>query len=331
MSLSWSPNGKRLASIGFDGTVKILEVTTWRQERVLKCSSPYGLSVVWSPTGKRLVSITNDAVQIFDPETGDEVKIVKTNPPQRIPGPPTYGPNNVDAVWRPDGQFLALTGWSDGAVRILDGASGEEQFVLRGHTKKGSSASWSPDGVRLATASWDNTIRIWNTTSWQEKNIIRGIPTGSAEVAWSPDGRLLSYYVKIMKNVRVFDPVSGNERVLNTGAAVTGVAWRPTGTIVSVGLQDGTIQLWDPVKTKEIGTLGCGRSIDSLVWSADGQRLAAVPFMKNTICLWEAFTASQRNLEGHRRPVIAIAWNPFKPWLASAGYEGIVRLWRLDQ
>jgi WD40 repeat protein len=331
MSLSWSPDGHRLASASFDGTVTILEAPNLRQERVVKCSSPYVLSVDWSPNGKRISTITNDAVQLFDPETGSEIRILITNPPQQIPGPPTYGPHNLRAVWSPDGKFLALMGWSDGAVRVLDGISGTEHSVLRGHTKSVNSGAWSPDGKQLATAGWDNTIRIWNTAAWEEKNIIRGIPGGAVYVAWSPDGRLLSSYVAVKADVQIFDLVSGNERILKTGAPVIRLAWRPIGTMLAVGLSDGTMQLWDPAEMKVVSSLRCGRFVDELAWESDGALLAAVPFRGNTVCLWDMTSASQASLKGHRLPVITIAWRPGKPWLASGGYDGKVRLWQLDR
>ena len=34
--------------------------------------------------------------------------------------------------------------------------------VLRGHDDTVTSATFSPDGSRILTASWDNTARIWD-------------------------------------------------------------------------------------------------------------------------------------------------------------------------
>jgi WD40 repeat protein len=55
------------------------------------------------------------------------------------------------------------------------------------------SVAFSPDGHRLASASWDNTIRVWNADTGQPL----GAPlTGHTDVVWSvafsPDGHRLA-------------------------------------------------------------------------------------------------------------------------------------------
>jgi WD40 repeat protein len=35
-------------------------------------------------------------------------------------------------------------------------------MTLKGHTGPVTSASFSPDGSRIVTASWDNTAKVWD-------------------------------------------------------------------------------------------------------------------------------------------------------------------------
>ncbi len=49
----------------------------------------------------------------------------------------------------------------DQTVRLWDAASGLELASLKGHTDRVSGLSFSPDGERLASASWDQTVKIW--------------------------------------------------------------------------------------------------------------------------------------------------------------------------
>ena len=44
---------------------------------------------------------------------------------------------------------------------MWDAETGVALHVLRGHDGGVSSVAWSPDGRRLATASWDETARVW--------------------------------------------------------------------------------------------------------------------------------------------------------------------------
>jgi len=46
--------------------------------------------------------------------------------------------------------------------------SGQQIPELKGHTGYVYSASFSPDGKRIVTASWDNTARVWHVESLDE-------------------------------------------------------------------------------------------------------------------------------------------------------------------
>jgi hypothetical protein len=63
-------------------------------------------------------------------------------------------------AYAPDGATLA-TGGDDGAVRIWDARTGQQQHQLTGHTGAVRAVAYAPDGVTLATGG-DVTIRVWN-------------------------------------------------------------------------------------------------------------------------------------------------------------------------
>jgi WD40 repeat protein len=55
-SVSWSPDGKTLAFAGGDGTVRLWEAATGKEQATLKGHTAGVSSVSWSPDGKTLAS-----------------------------------------------------------------------------------------------------------------------------------------------------------------------------------------------------------------------------------------------------------------------------------
>ena len=60
--------------------------------------------------------------------------------------------------------------------------------MLRGHEDSVSSAVFSPDGSRIATASGDNTARLWDAASGKEIAVLRGHVHDVSSAVFSPDG-----------------------------------------------------------------------------------------------------------------------------------------------
>src|SRR6185436_8625218 len=67
------------------------------------------------------------------------------------------------AEFSPDGRCLAV-GASDGTVRLVELATGQERLRFEGHRRGVTKMLFSPDGTRLASGSWDRTILIWDVT-----------------------------------------------------------------------------------------------------------------------------------------------------------------------
>jgi WD40 repeat protein len=314
MALSWAPDGEHLASASFDGTVRVWEVATRREVRRLTLPSPYVLDVSWSPSGDRLAVTTNDAIHLFDAENAERVATIQT----------TIGALEPPR-WQPDGTYLALAS-AEGSVRLFDG-SGTEQRALQGHSKGVSSLAWSRDGRLLASGAWDNSVRVWDVDRRVQVHTLTDLPTASLEVAWSPEGGMIGIHGAVQKDARVWDVAANEVRVLPTAAGVTRIAWRWRGRVVAIGLQDGTVALWDPTTTRAERAVRCGRFVDDLAWSADGERLAIVSFMESAVCLWDAVAPAPHEAHVDHGPILAIAWSPARPSLACAGADGQVRVW----
>jgi WD40 repeat protein len=69
-----------------------------------------------------------------------------------------------------------------------------------------------------------------------------------------------------------------------------------------------------------------GDFVTDLRWSSDGNWLAAAG-SDGRIAVYEAGTGEAARLQGHGMGTLGLAWRPGEPVLASAGQDGMVRLW----
>ena len=54
--------------------------------------------------------------------------------------------------------------------------------------RDGNSVAFSPDGLRIASGSDDNTVKIWNAATGDVEQTLAGHSKSVLSVAFSPDG-----------------------------------------------------------------------------------------------------------------------------------------------
>ena len=81
-----------------------------------------------------------------------------------------------------------------GCVFAEEGTEGESLLVktLTGHTDCVLSVTYSPDGKKLASGSYDGTVRIWDVGRGECERTLTGHTNWVLSVTYSPDGKKLA-------------------------------------------------------------------------------------------------------------------------------------------
>jgi hypothetical protein len=199
---------------------------------------------------------------------------------------------------------------------------------LKGHTHFVGCVAWSPDGTKVATASWDNTAALWDPVTGQRLHVFKGHTEWVNCVAWSPDGTQLAT-ASSDKTAALLDPATGHRLRSLEGhtASIECVAWSPDGTKVAT-TSSRTAALWDPVTGRRLHTLeGHTDTVRCVAWSPDGTKVATTSDDK-TAALWDPATGRRLcSLEGHTELVISVAWSPDCTKVATASYDNTAALW----
>ncbi len=213
---------------------------------------------------------------------------------------------------------------------------GTTLLTYKGHLYYIWSVAWSPDGKRIASGSWDQTVQVWDALSGKNVFIYHGhagAQNGVFTVGWSPDGKRIASGGGD-KTVQVWDAING-ENVLTYRGHSNGIhkiAWSPDGKRIVSGSFDHTAQVWDASTGKNILTYrGHSDVVYWVTWSPNGQYIASAGGANDkTVQVWDVSTGKKiLAYRGHSDGVPAVAWSPEGKRIASAGGSGdkTVQVW----
>ncbi|AFY46334.1 WD40 repeat-containing protein [Nostoc sp. PCC 7524] len=321
ISVAYSPDGKYLASVSDDNTIKIWESSTGKAVQTLQGHSSAVYSVAYSPDGKYLASASDDnTIKIWESSTG---KVVQT-----LQG---HSSAVYSVAYSPDGKYLASAS-SDNTIKIWESSTGKAVQTLQGHRSVVYSVAYSPDSKYLASASWDNTIKIWDLSTGKVVQTLQGHSDSVYSVAYSPDGKYLAS-ASSDNTIKIWDISTGKAVQTFQGHSrdVNSVAYSPDGKHLASASLDNTIKIWDISTGKTVQTLqGHSSAVMSVAYSPDGKHLASAS-ADNTIKIWDISTGKVvQTLQGHSRVVYSVAYSPDSKYLASASGDNTIKIWDIS-
>ena len=321
---SFSPDGTRIATASGDGTARL-----WDVEGNLIAALGDHTDTVWSanfsPDGTRIVTASADGTaRLWDGE-GNFLTVLEGH---------TYSVRS--ATFSPDGTRIATTGCDDrddGGLCTLQTArlwdsGGNLLSLFGGHTDWIYSASFSPDGTRIVTASDDGTARLWDGEG-NFLTLLQAHTDGVRSASFSPDGmRIVT--ASNDGTARLWD-VEGNLIAALEGHKdrVYSATFSPDGARIVTASADGTARLWDG-EGRLLGVLmGSTDRMGPVTFSPDGTRIVAVSGIAAPQ-LWDADGKFLGVLGGHTDRVEWVSFDPDGTRIVTASWDGTARLWDAD-
>ncbi len=269
--VSWSPDGKRIASGSAgdhdqDYSVRVWDAFTGGHVATFTKHTGTVREVAYSHSGALIASVSEDGTaQIWNPSTLQVVTPYQGH---------TGGVEGV--AWSPK-DYRVATASADTTVQIWDPLTGKTLTTYTGHTARVNGVDWSPDGTRIISCGYDGTTQIWDASTAKQLLLYTKHTAQVFRVRWSVDGK---YVVTSSADrlVRVWDPNTGDDFVEYTGhsGAVYPVAISPDSNWIASGGEDQTTQIWN-AHTGVLGLTFHGQSgwIDALSWSPNGLNIVS--------------------------------------------------------
>lgn len=205
--------------------------------------------------------------------------------------------------------------------------------TLTGHGDWVHAVAFAPDGTRLASGGYDQTIRVWDASTGALKRVLRGHDRSVNSIAYSADGKWLVSGGDD-GTVRLWEAGTGRARarLQSPGYAVFTVAFSPASTRIAGAGKDRSVFVWDVESRELLFTLeGHRDDVHTLAFSPDGRYLASAG-TDRIIRLWNlAKRREAARFAGHKDTVLSLAFSPDGTWLASGGSKGVVKLWDVAQ
>jgi WD40 repeat protein/serine/threonine protein kinase len=329
-AVAFSRDGTRLATGGWDRTLKIWDAAGGSLLATGAGQSSIITALAFSPDGTRLASSNEGhTVGIWEAATGREISTLRG-----------HARAVVSLAYSPDGRSL-VTGGEDHHVKFWD-VSTDHPIAFREHKGWVTSLSFSPDGGRVLSSSGDRTLRIWDPATGRRLQALPDQNEWVFAAAFSPDGRHLASCTAGL-NMSLWDsaaPWAPKNLGLPRNFPHC-LAFSPDGTRLAIGSasmnalldQTGIVQVWEVPSGSELLTYhGHSGGVFALAFSPDGKTIASVGGDRRTSLgearVWEAATGRDLfTLAGHEKIVHAVRFNQAGTRLATGGDDATVKLW----
>ncbi|NEP51834.1 MAG: hypothetical protein F6K65_24800 [Moorea sp. SIO3C2] len=331
--IRFSQNGKFIASVGKDETIRIWEINPVMSPIMLK-----GRKVSFSPDGKILASGGKYGNLYLWQRKG------MTYIPYR--NIPAHGKRVMALSFSGDGKIIASAS-EDTTIKLWQ-PDGEKIDTLNHHKKLVSDVSFSPKGDVMASASDDHTVKLWNLNNRNKPLLtFKKHHDRVNNVIFSPDGNIIASTdvagkLILWKSNRqvIYDNMCKQNNL--SRSVIIDVSFSPKGKLMALASssRDIMIGVWGsngkcklfkpPFRAHKDG-------IRAVRFSSDGQTLASGGW-DGQVKLWNlngeilhTFNPlSGKPKSGVISSITDVSFGPKKQMIAAADFDNNVMVWNLD-
>jgi WD40 repeat protein len=255
----------------------------------------------------------------------------------------------VESVaFSPDGKWLAVAGGDPGRfgeIQLWDVAKKKLKYSLPITFDSVSGVSWSPDGKLISFGGVDNSVRAIDSETGKQVLFQGGHNDWVLDTVFSVKG---DHLVSVSRDMSMKLTEVATERLIDNITSITPGALKgglqsvdrhPTKDELVVGGADGTPKIYQMHRTKarmindDFNLIRAFPALPGRLFavrfSPDGNRIAAGSSNdgKGEVRVYNAADAKLvSTLQGERGPIYALAYQPDGKAIASAGFDGVVRI-----
>ena len=331
-AIAFSSDGDQLATGSVDKTVILWDVRSGERLSILTSLPDSITQLAVSPDGTRLaISGFEGIVRVWDITENQEVLSIEAI-------------SDAPLAFNSDSNQLLTSWWSGNDAQLLNTTTGEDLFILPGHTNTVFAVLFSRDNKRIVTASRDRTARVWDSSIGRELLTLYGHPAPIHSVALSSDGVHLATGDE-QGNVRIWNidpdqeqfsasgvemPLSGYREPREPLFSANGRRVYAIFNVFATGLEPNSrVKVLDSATGVELLNLAemDGVEFNSLALSPDGKRLA-VGGSDGHVQVWDSDTSQLLlDLSAQSSTVWGIAFSPDGKLLATPGPNNTAKIW----
>jgi ribosome assembly protein 4 len=329
--VSYSPDGKRLASGGGDMAVRFWNVISSTPQHTCNGHKHHVLCTGWTPNGALFVSADRSGeIRLWNPQTGKQHgQPLKSH--KKWVTSLAFEPLHVDPKC-----IRMASSSKDSTVKVWNLATGLLETTISGHLDSVECVKWGGAGL-LYTCSRDRTIKVWaiDGSGRSQHKLVRTL-SGHAH-------RVNSLALNCDYLTRTGDFVlgggsSGGAAPSATPEEAQQAALERYNTLIGAEGErlvscsdDFTLFLWKPQEEKSpmVRMTGHVQLVNHIAFSPDARYIASASFDKK-VKIWCGKTGRfLHTLTGHVGSVYQIAWAPDSAYIASASKDSTVKVWAL--